>query len=118
MKLYGLKNCDTCRKALKWLRDQNLDVEFIDVRGDQITRSDIERFIASFGHETVLNRKSATWRSLSPDQRTIVDDRQAAELAARYPTLLKRPVIEVNGELLIGFTAAVQKRLAEFVKPI
>ena len=116
MKLYGLKNCDTCRKALKWLQAHDLTVEFVDVRGDGMTRDDFERFITHAGHDTALNRKSATWRSLSPDEKADIDDSRAVELAAHYPALLKRPVIEVDGEIIIGFDAAAQARLAQLAE--
>ena len=116
MKLYGLKNCDTCRKALKWLVGRGVPVEFVDVREGKISRSDIERFITRAGWEKALNRKSTTWRELSDDEKSDIGAAKAITLIAAHPTLLKRPVIEVGDETLIGFDDSVRARMAELWK--
>jgi Spx/MgsR family transcriptional regulator len=112
MKLYGLKNCDTCRNALRWAAEHNLPIEFVDVRDGDMTRDDIARFIASAGWQIALNRKSTTWRSLNDAEKADVDDARALELIARHPALLKRPVFDINGQIIVGFDATVQGHLA------
>lgn len=103
MVLYGLKTCDTCRKALKSLGD----VEFRDVREDGIPDDVMARALEKFG-EKMLNRRSTTWRNLSENERE-----EAAELLLqRYPTLMKRPLIEAAGALYLGWDKAVQAALA------
>ncbi|MDH3740909.1 MAG: Spx/MgsR family RNA polymerase-binding regulatory protein, partial [Hyphomicrobiales bacterium] len=92
MKMYGLKNCDTCRKALKWAAEHNLPVDFVDVREGDMSRADVERFVASAGWQTALNRKSTTWRGLDDAEKAEIDDARAVALIAQHPTLLKRPV--------------------------
>ena len=115
MKLYGLKNCDSCRKALKWMKDRDLAVEFIDVRGGQMTAADVARFVAAAGWQNALNRKSTTWRGLSEAEKTDIDEAKALDLIIANPALLKRPVIEANGEIVVGFDAAAQARLGEIL---
>ncbi|WP_137702357.1 arsenate reductase family protein [Marimonas lutisalis] len=102
MKIYGLKNCDTCRKALKSLGD----AELIDVRERAVPAEVMEKALADFG-ENLLNRRSTTWRNLSED------DRQGtvAELIAAHPALMKRPLIEAGGQLYLGWDKAVQAAL-------
>ena len=112
MKMYGLKNCDTCRKAFKWAAQEAVVLEFIDVREGDMSPADIARFITSAGWEKALNRKSTTWRSLGEADKTAIDDARAADLITRYPTLLKRPVFDIDGRIIIGFDAEAQARLS------
>lgn len=111
MKMYGLKNCDTCRKALKWAAERGLKVEFVDVREGDMSRADIERFVASAGWQTALNRKSTTWRGLDDAEKAGIDDARAIDLIAQYPALLKRPVFDTGDRVVIGFDAATQDQL-------
>ena len=102
MKLYGLKNCDTCRKALKTLPDARL----VDVRADGISLELLQAAEAQFG-AALLNTRSTTWRGLDDSQRT----RPALELLQEHPALMKRPLIEANGTLYLGWTKDVQAAL-------
>ena len=101
MKLFGLKNCDTCRKAAK-----ALGIEVTDIRAEPLAKSDLERFQAAFGDD-LLNTRSTTWRGLSEAERSgsIIDLLQA------HPALMKRPVIEDGGKLYLGWKADVQSAL-------
>lgn len=100
---YGLKTCDTCKKALKALQSAEHDVTYVDVRADGISANDLARFQAVFAADLV-NTRSATWRGLSEADRV----RPALALIAEYPTLMKRPVIDVNNQLFLGWTAKTQ----------
>lgn len=111
MKMYGLKNCDTCRKALKWTAERGMEVEFIDVREGDMSRADIERFVASAGWQTALNRKSTTWRGLDDTEKANIDGAKAIGLIAQHPALLKRPVFDIGGKVIIGFDAEAQDQL-------
>lgn len=111
MKMYGLKNCDTCRKALKWAAQRGMEIEFIDVREGDMTQTDIERFVASAGWQTALNRKSTTWRGLTDAEKADIDDAKAIGLIAQHPTLLKRPVFDIEDRVVIGFDAHAQDQL-------
>ena len=105
MKLYGLKACDTCRKARQAIEKQEKEVEFIDVRETPLTATLIAEFAEKFG-EALVNKRSTTWRDLSESERNLGIE----PLIARHPTVMKRPVIEENGELTLGWSPEVQAR--------
>jgi len=102
MKLYGLKNCDTCRKALKSLNN----AEFVDVRADGVPPELLARAFAEFGG-TLLNSRSTTWRNLTESERM----RAPLDLLRDHPTLMKRPLIDTGETLYLGWTKPVQDRL-------
>lgn len=102
MKLYGLKNCDTCRKALKSLPDAQL----VDVRAEGVPAEILQAAHAQFG-AALLNTRSTTWRGLNEAERA----RPTLELIADHPALMKRPLIETGGALLLGWTKEVQAAL-------
>lgn len=102
MRLYGLKNCDTCRKALKEIEN----IEFVDVRTQGVPDSVLTEAFDTFG-EALLNTRSTTWRGLDAEQRT----RPPLELLKEHPTLMKRPLIENDGTLSLGWTAKTKASL-------
>ena len=99
MQLWGLKNCDTCRKVVKELRAAGRDITVVDVRADGVELADLERFYQAFG-EALVNRRSTTWRGLSEAERT----QDPLRLLAAHPSLMKRPVIEQDAQLTLGWT--------------
>ena len=101
MKLYGIKTCDTCRKALKALPE----AEFVDIRATPLDRADLQRFLDRFGADLV-NTRSTTWRGLSEAERAA----DPLDQLAAHPTLMKRPVID-NGTLYLGWGKDVQAAL-------
>nr|WP_309502057.1 ArsC/Spx/MgsR family protein [uncultured Roseovarius sp.] len=103
MKLYGLKTCDTCRKALKSIEG----VEFVDVRADGVPEDVLKAAHARFG-DALLNTRSTTWRGLDADERAS----DPLELLARHPTLMKRPLIVAGDTLYLGWGKDVQTALA------
>ncbi|NOD92001.1 arsenate reductase [Ruegeria sp. HKCCD4884] len=105
MKLYGLKTCDTCRKALKSLPD----AVFLDVRIDGVPEPVLSQAFAEFGN-ALLNTRSTTWRGLDESQRA----KAPLELLKEHPTLMKRPLIEADGKLLLGWTAETRGQLGIF----
>lgn len=102
MILYGLKTCDTCRKALKSLPD----AQFVDVRADGVPQDLLKSAHAQFG-AALLNIRSTTWRGLDDTER----QRNPLELLADHPTLMKRPLIESQGRLYLGWGKDVQAAL-------
>ncbi len=109
MRFFGLKSCDTCRKALKALAAAGHSPVVIDVRADGVSDADRSAIIAQFG-DAALNCASTTWRGLSDAEKTA----DPALLLAAHPTLMKRPVIEADGTWTIGWKADVQaKHLGE-----
>lgn len=102
MKIYGLKNCDTCRKALKALEG----AELVDVREPGLPEGLLERAEAQFG-DAILNTRSTTWRSLSEAERAVAP----LELIAAHPALMKRPLIEAGEALYLGWGKDTQAAL-------
>lgn len=105
MNLYGIKACDTCRKALKMLQSAGRDVTFIDVRETPLDRAKLSTLHETIGDQ-LLNTRSTTWRGLSEAERA----RDPLELLAEHPTLMKRPVIEAD-QLYLGWKKDVQDAL-------
>ena len=100
MKVYGLKNCDTVRKAMSELARAGHLPELVDIRVNGIERTDLERFFAKFG-TALVNRRSTTWRGLTEAER---GGDPVAQISA-HPALMKRPVIEADGRVTLGWDA-------------
>jgi len=105
MKIYHLKTCDTCKKAIKALADRN--PELIDVRVDGVASVDLANWLEAVGPEALVNRKSTTWRNLSQEARA----GDPLELLLANPTLMKRPVILDGGQVHVGWSKSVQEAL-------
>ncbi|HHI88474.1 MAG TPA: Spx/MgsR family RNA polymerase-binding regulatory protein [Hellea balneolensis] len=103
MKFYGLKTCDTCRKALKALKVQGIDVEVIDVRADGVREDDLRRWVRRIDWKKLLNTRSTTWRKLAETDKTDMNADKAVALMLAHPTLIKRPVIEKDGQVSVGW---------------
>lgn len=104
--LYGIKNCDTVKKARRWLEAQGIDYRFHDFRADGLDEKRLAAWIKTCGWETLLNRRGTTWRKLPEADRADLDAAKAAALMLREPTLVKRPVLETGREVLVGFKEA------------
>jgi len=111
MILYGLKNCDTCRKALKALQNAGREPDFHDVRVDGVTKAYLTKWAKAAGWEALLNKKSTTWRELSDADKKDCDEKKAIALMEKHPALIKRPVIECDGEVTVGWTKETQAAL-------
>lgn len=103
VELYGLKNCDSCRAARRWLDAQKLDYRFHDLRENPPTKTQLSRWLKNLGPEALVNRQSATWRGLPESERALLQKGQALALIAKYPALIKRPLIERGEKLSVGF---------------
>ena len=103
--LYGLKNCDGCRRARKWFDAAGVSHEFLDIRESDHTRAVLERIRDHDDWLAFVNRRSTTWRSLPAAQREDLDRSRALALLAEHPTLIKRPVIAIGDATLAGFDA-------------
>ena len=111
LKLYGINNCDTCRKARKWLNNNKIDFEYHDLRKEGIILEKINKWIEQVGYEALLNRRSTTWRSLPANIKRNIDIVSVAELILASPTILKRPIIERDTFITVGFTEMIQSAL-------
>lgn len=105
--LYGLKNCDTCKKALKALETAGKPVNFVDIRAEADLASKTPIWLASAGAELLVNRRSTTWRGLDDEARAAAPK----ALLAANPTLIKRPVIERGEAIYVGWSKSTQAAL-------
>lgn len=103
MRVFALKTCSTCRKAIKELREAGHDPQIIDVRADIVSEADLDMITREFGDHAV-NTRSTTWRNLSE----IKQLEPPRELIEEYPTVMKRPIIEKDGQLYLGWTDQVR----------
>lgn len=102
--VYGLKNCDTCRKSRKWLEAQGIEYRFVDYRDAPVDAATLKHWAAQVGGwDKLVNRRSATWRALSAHEREAEGDRQWSTLVAAHPTLVRRPVLVRDGSVHLGF---------------
>lgn len=102
--LFGIKNCDTVKKAQKYLNDAKINFDFHDFRVDGIDPLTIQSFIEQLGLEKVINKRSTTWKQLSEEQKKSLSKETAIALCLEQPTLIKRPVLIFDGQYHIGFT--------------
>ena len=101
--VYGIKNCDTVKKALKWLTDHNIEHKLHDYRVDGLDTVFLQQAEAQFGWENLVNKRSTTWRNLEDDVKKTLSKVTALSVLAENPTLIKRPIILQEGKALIGF---------------
>ena len=104
--LYGIPNCDTVRKARRWLDEAGVAYSFHDFRSDGLDRETVAGWIDAKGWETVVNRRSTSWKSLDPKLRETMDAQGAVPAILDAPTLVKRPVLVTADTLEFGFTPA------------
>lgn len=107
--LYGLKNCDTCKKALKALDGQ--EVTFVDTRAEADLVAKLPLWVKAVGPEPLVNKRSTTWRGLSDSEKAAAESGDVTNLLEANPTLIKRPVIERGKDVFVGWTAAVADAL-------
>lgn len=105
--IHGIKTCETMRKARAWLDDNGVDHRFHDYRVEGISEDVLRGWVGAVGWETLLNRSSATFRALAPAEREGLDAEKAMRLMLSEPTMIKRPVLDVDGRLIVGFKPAL-----------
>jgi arsenate reductase len=104
IKVFGIKNCDTMKKAFAWLAANGVDYEFIDYKKAGVAEAKLPDWNARAGWEKLLNTRGLMWKKLSDEERSAVDEKKALELMAQYPSLIKRPVLDTGSQLIVGFT--------------
>jgi arsenate reductase len=103
--LYGIKSCDTMKKARVWLDEHSINYRFHDYKVSGIERTKLDAWCKAVGWERVLNRAGTTFRKLSEAQRANLNEAKAIELMVAQPSMIKRPVLELEQALLVGFNA-------------
>ena len=100
IQVYGIKNCDTVKKALVYLNDHDVNYQFIDFRQNPISQQVLIRIVESVGWELLINKRSTTYRSLSEEEKNNINH----DLVLRLPTLIKRPVLVQGESIMVGFS--------------
>ena len=111
--VYGIPNCDTVKKARAWLTEHGVEHHFHDFKKQGVSESELDRWLAAVGWESVINRKGTTWRQLDEAVRAgVTDVASARAVAMANPSLIKRPVVQWTDGITVGFDAAAwQSRL-------
>ena len=109
--LYGIPNCDTCRKAKKWFNENGTKFDFFDFRKNELTQVQIEIWIDKIGLDQLINRRGTTWRNLPDELQDQVSKSKNVDVLLEFPTLMKRPIIEIDDCFLVGFDASVIKQI-------
>ncbi len=108
--VYGIKNCDTMKKARAWLAAHGVAYTFHDYKTEGIDKAKLEAWVKEAGWETVLNRAGLTFKKLPEAERAGVTEKKAIALMLAQPSMIKRPVIEGAGKLLVGFKPEVYEK--------
>lgn len=104
--LHGIPNCDTVKKARKWLEANGIDYDFHDYKKSPPSEDMLADWVKEVGPETLVNKRGTTWRKLPEAEKLTLDDAKAIRLMADNPSLIKRPVVTGKGDLIVGFDEA------------
>lgn len=111
IKVFGIPNCDTVKKAQKWLTSKNVPFEFHDYKKQGITKKQISEWCKTVDWDVLLNKRSRTWKELSESDRSNLTQAKAIGLMQRHPTLIKRPVIQKSITVLVGFDSKALSKI-------
>jgi arsenate reductase len=109
--VYGIKNCDTMKKARAWLDAHGVAHDFHDYKREGIATAKLEAWVKTQGWETLLNRAGQTFRKLADKEKEDITEKKAIALMLAQPSMIKRPVIETSGALLVGFRPEVYEKV-------
>ena len=103
IKIYGIPNCDTMKKARRWLEDNGIEYEFHDYKKLGVPEKELKGWVKRAGWEAVLNKRGTTWRKLDDSTRDNMDEASAIRIMLENPSIIRRPVLASGKTLLIGF---------------
>lgn len=109
--LYGIKNCDNVKSAKTWLEENGIDYHFHDLRIDGLSKDQLQIWLSRLSAETLINTRSTTWKQLNSDDQKLALGGNASAVVMTYPTLIKRPILESQGQILVGFDSEEYKTL-------
>lgn len=109
--LFGIKNCDTIKKARNWLSEHDIEFQFHDYRTDGLDRAQLEAWCNELGWEQLLNRRGTTWRKLPDEVKDAIDENSAITLMLEQPAMIKRPLLDTGTQRLLGFKASDYEQL-------
>jgi len=111
IKVYGIPNCDTMKKARRWLEANGIEYDFQDYKKLGVPEKNLKNWVKQSGWETILNKRGTTWRKLDDDLKDNIDEAAAIQVMLNNPSIIKRPILESGKLLLIGFDEDQYKRL-------
>ncbi len=111
MILYGIPNCDTVRKARKFLETNNIQYTFHDFRKDGLAVSTIQQWLKSQPIELLVNKRSTSWKLITDEQKAQLISGADLSILSELPTLIKRPILEMDSQIMVGFKAAEYETL-------
>ncbi len=114
MIIYGITNCDSVKKARKWFEENEIDYFFYDLREKGLPHHTLLEWVKEVGWETLLNKRSTSWRNVDSKVKDDIDAKSAVNLMCENPTLIKRPVIEGGSRIIVGFNPDIYKEV--FIK--
>ncbi len=109
--VYGIKNCDTMKKARAWLDDRNVGYAFHDYKAAGIDRATLETWVKELGWDVLLNRAGTTFRKLPEKDKEGITEKKAIALMLAQPSMIKRPVLEAGGKLTVGFRPEIYTKM-------
>jgi len=102
--MYGIKNCDTIKKARKWLEDAGVEYQFHDYKKDGLSAELLDGWIRELGYEALLNKRGTTWRKLPDDIKDNIDEQSARAVMLDNPSIIKRPLLDTGSAKVLGFS--------------
>jgi len=109
--LYGIPNCDTVKKARKWLLAHDIDYRFHNYKSNGVPEKELNNWIKQVGWETLLNKRGTTWRKLDDASKDKLTEKSAVRLMRDNPSLIKRPVLDHDGKITVGFAEEVYTQI-------
>ncbi|WP_432452217.1 MULTISPECIES: ArsC family reductase [unclassified Agarivorans] len=109
--MFGIPNCDTIKKARRWLNEHNLEFTFHDYRKDGLDSQQLQAWAQQLGWQALLNKRGTTFRQLSDQQKANLDEDTALALLEQYPAMIKRPLLQIDQQFTLGFKAELYQQL-------
>lgn len=103
IQMYGIKNCDTVRKAIRWLAEKEIDCTFHDLKSEELTPNQVEQWLEHIDKDTLINKRGLTWRKIPTEDKRLNDSASVIALIIENPTVVKRPVIFNGVHWSVGF---------------
>lgn len=111
VEMFGIPNCDTIKKARKWLEAQNIEYQFHDYKKEGVDAHLLKQWSDAVGWEMLLNRRGTTWRKLADEAKESVNETRAIQLMVENPSMIKRPVLAAGDDITVGFSETVYQEL-------
>jgi arsenate reductase len=109
--LYGIANCDTMKKARGWLKEQGVEYQFHDYKKLGVPEKELKKWCRQLGWEALLNKRGTTWRKLDDASKDSVDENSAIRIMLDNPSIIKRPLLDMDGKYTVGFAADTYRKL-------